>query len=731
MSFFCTMKGRLLFFSILTGLFVLVWIIYLFILQVFDPHNLEATINIRTHPSKRIEIPHRGDILDCHGKMLVSSIKLFQLDFDRNQLYTACKADSNRSLTQELNSVASVIASHTDLSASTLRRKLQKKPRTTSIFIAENIPENQINAINDELDARDIPGLMKTFCNMKRTYPQDRLASRLLGMVRKTTTDDEFAEESIYRLKGMCGLEATFDNELTGIYGWQEAIYDANNNRIPHLDLRKREAQDGHALYLTIDSNYQEILEENLQKGLKKYRARHGLGIIMDCHNGAIKAMAGFAREDTHKDASALRAMANLPVSFMFEPGSVMKPFVALLALERDIYKPSDIIDCRPYVMPERTITDDEHNFAKLSFRDIIAHSSNVGISKIVEQVGSKGLYECLITLGFGHKTGSNIAGEAPGIFRKLKDWQGFSLHSISFGQEISVTALQLANAYCAIANGGNLMLPYIVQDIKTSDGLLVEHQQPKILRTISDPQSLDTLRVFLKNVVDYGTATNAKLNFVTTAGKTGTAEKIIEGETEYSKTKYTSVFAGFFPVEEPQYVIVIAYDEANFNDYSYYASHSAVPTFRDVVVDMVNLSSSGIIAAARSNSSTYIEMPDLMGMQSEKARKQLLKKNINPQFIEKKAGGVVINQFPKAGVSFDPSNPVCVIIGKAAPTNDPPLQADTMPSLEGLSLRRAITLARKLNLTLHVSGHGVIYWQSITAGNAVEYGDICTVKAR
>jgi beta-lactam-binding protein with PASTA domain len=119
------------------------------------------------------------------------------------------------------------------------------------------------------------------------------------------------------------------------------------------------------------------------------------------------------------------------------------------------------------------------------------------------------------------------------------------------------------------------------------------------------------------------------------------------------------------------------------------------------------------------------------MGMKADKARKELLKQHINPQFIEKHAGGVVINQFPKAGVAFDPANPVCVITGQAKPTSDPPLQADTMPSLKGLSLRRAITLARKLNLTLQVSGHGVIYWQSIAAGHTVEYGDICTVKAR
>ena len=707
-----------------------VWCIYLFVLQVLDPHDFAETITLRQHPSKQINIPHRGDILDCHGKILVSSIKLFQIDFDRNLLFNACKDDSTRNLRSELKTVAQIIADNSDISRNTLQSKLLKKPYNTSIFIAENIPENQINAISARLKEQKIPGLMKQFCNMKRTYSQDRLASRLLGMVRKTTTDDEFAKESIYRLKGVCGLEATFDDQLTGIYGWDETIHDANNNRIPKLDLRHRQTQDGHSLYLTIDSKYQEILEENLQSGLKKYRAKHAIGIVMDCHTGAIKAMAGFADTDLNREASVLRSLSNLPVSFMFEPGSVMKPFVALLALEENIYHPNDVIDCRPYVMPERTITDD-HEFSELSFRDIIAYSSNVGISKIVEQVGSNVLYERLISLGFGHRTGSNIAGEAPGIFHKLKDWQGFSLHSISFGQEISVTALQLANAYCAVANGGHLMLPYIVDHIQDQEGHIIEQQQPKILREVSDPTSLDTLKYFLKNVVDYGTAKGAKLDFVTTAGKTGTAEKIIQGEREYSKDKFTSVFAGFFPVEEPQYVIIIVYDEANFEDYSYYASLSAVPTFRDVVIDLVNLSSSDIIPTIRSAQCTFVEMPDLTGLAQKKAEKALAKLNIEGQFIVKHGNGVVVNQFPKGGVSFSPTNKPSIIIGEKPKVEDQVLTANTMPQLYGLTLRRAITLARKLNIQLKMKGHGVIRWQSIPSGNPIKYGDTCTVKAQ
>ena len=723
------MKFRFAIFIILNIIFIFIWISYLFAIQILDPHNFKKTIELRRNPSKQIIVSERGSIFDRNHELLVGSTRLYQIDLDRNAIIKYCKRNENKQTSDVYRKISKIISEHTTLSQNSILQKLNKNSTSSSIFISDDISETKLTKIKSDLKEEKIPGLVANFCEIRRTYPKNQLAARLLGMIQKKEEKDN--RNSIFDLEGVCGLEATFDDELSGKFGWQEIINDANNKRIPLLYLKKREVENGNSLILTLDSNFQEILEENLKTGLEKYKAKNAIGIIMVPKTGEIIAMTGISENDSDKDDSHLRALANFPVSFMFEPGSTLKPITALLAIENNIYNSDDEIDCREYhIEGEDRIIKDSHEHESLSFKDIIAYSSNVGISKIVEQIGSEALYDRMIELGFGRKTGSNLAGESSGIFRKLKDWQGYSLHSISFGQEISVTALQLANAYCAFANDGKIMQPYIIKEIRDENNKIVKTFRPKLLRTVSNKKSLDTLKIFLKSVVDYGSATATKLDYLTIAGKTGTGEKILYGEKSYSEEKYTSVFAGFFPVENPKYVIVVIFDEPEYENYSYYASVSAVPTFKNIVQNIINLPQCDLIIELKEKDKEFVQMPNLIGLTKEKAVEILRKKNLLYNLIENDKNGFVKNQYPKPKVSFDKTEVVIVILDKEKQENQNNKLDFKMPNLIGLTLREALAEANRKKIKLVINGKGIISSQSISEGSKIRFGEKCIITA-
>ena len=726
------MNTRIKFFIVFNILLILIWIGYLFSIQILDAHRLKATVQIRQNPSKQILIPNRGNIYDRDGELLVSSLKYYQIDVDRRAIINDCKRGSQITSKEIFKKIADIISKNSKADENLLLKRLKKESQYSSVYLTTDISENQLHLIKQEFVKENIKGLVVSFCNIKRSYPHDKLGANFLGMIDDKKQGN--SGKSIYTTYGKNGVEATYNEQLCGEIGWRETIYDANNRMIPLLFLKEKAAQSGKSIHLTIDKNIQEIVEENLIIGLKEYKAKNAIGIVMDSNTGEILAMAGLNEKHEKKSAKELRSVTNIAVSFMFEPGSTLKPITALLALEKDIFKPSDIIDCRDYHLEyeseERFIKDD-HKYKTLSFKDIIAYSSNVGISRIVEKIGSKVLYERMIAMGFGHKTGSNISGEATGIFRKLKDWQGFSLHSISFGQEISVTAIQLANAYCSLANGGKVMQPHLIKEIRNKDNKAISSFKPKVMRTISDKRSLDTLKVFLKSVVDYGTATQTKLEHLTIAGKTGTSEKAITGKIGYEKEKYTSVFAGFFPVKNPQYVMVIVYDEADYKSYSYYASLSAVPTFKNIVKKIVNLPDTDIMANVKEDNKKYIFAPNVTGLQLEKAIKILQKKGINFVVSGNNQDGKIIDQYPKPNTSFDKNEKIILNLDNIQ--NNEQLNVDdyAMPNLIGLSLRKAIAISNRSSIKLVIRGNGIISAQSIKPGSNIKFGDVCTVTAK
>ena len=677
---------------------------------------------MRYTPQKEILVPRRGSILDAKGNLLVSSISYYQIDIDRATVASWAKG-KKIPYEKALDMCATMITTQTALSKEEVLKKL------TSIQISNKISEVELDRLIKDFQAKDMPGLIYSFASMKRIYSKDILAARVLGSVCEVSNgyDPATNSKSLYKLSGVCGIESTYDKFLSGNYGWKEVVLDANHQPVPYPNLHSKKPEDGMNLWLTIDSQIQEIVENALYEGIEQYGAKNGGAIVMDPNTGKILAMAGVSGEDKTEDPNLVRVKSNIAVSFMFEPGSTMKPLTILPAIEHKLIKPTEKIQCGRYQVGRRVISD-THQYGELTPREIITKSSNVGIAKIAERIGSTRLYENFIALGFGQKTALNMTGESSGMFAKLQNWDGYTLHSVAFGQAISTTALQLATAYSAIANGGKLMKPIIVESIRDDEGKIVEQYEPSVLRTVSTPAVTDTVKSYLQGVVDSGTARHIKMDYIQVGGKTGTAQKNIAGTRGYSEGKYSSVFVGMFPIEKPQMVVVVFYDEPAPG--FHFGSTSSAPTFKKIVENILFMPDCQILPYNERLMQTTLTMPNLIGMHLFQAESSLNRYGFQYKVEGPDSASVVINQFPKPGVTVDPHYPITLKIGPNADKKAPMHETGTMPNLVGLTLREALKQASVQGLAVNIQGSGIVRSQSVLPGSRILKGSKCYLEA-
>lgn len=722
------MRTRFLVLLIFFGIIILTWTIYLFSIQVFDPLHLDYYRLLRYKPQKELLIPTRGSILDSNGNLFVSSVAYYQADIDRKQVDNWAQ---KKKITKEraFQIIAAAFAKNTTLTKEYVYAKLTKNGNLNSIQIYNKIKESELERLLQYFDKYKLPGFISSFSSMKRIYSKGITAARLLGSVKESTADYDPNDpvKSIYKLSGLNGLEATYDSELSGQYGWREVVYDANHNRVPYPNLHEKKPINGLNLRLTIDSSIQDVVEEALAEGLQQYSAKNAAAVVMDVNTGRIYAMAGVSAVDYSEDPGFVRVKSNIPVSFLFEPGSTMKPFTALAALDYNLVRPGETFSSGDRTVGSRIIRD-THHYGPLNLRGIIAKSSNVGISIVGDRLGSKRLYNSLISLGFGQKTGLNLFGESSGIFHKLADWDGYSLHSITFGYAISVTAVQLATAYCAVANGGNYVKPYIVDSFRDETGKIIEKSEPKIIRRVVKQTAADTLKSYLQSVVEEGTAKHIKLNYITTGGKTGTAQKKLEGASGYASSKYTGNFVGLFPIEKPEMVIVVVYDEPAPG--LHYGSLCAAPTFQKIVEKTLFLPSCTILPKSKRMLQNSVLTPNVVGMSVWQAERVLKQNGLQYTIEEKDSSKVIVEQFPKPNVSLDRSHSILLVTGKQMQDENAAPRTDVMPDLKGMTLRKALQVSSASKIKLKIQGIGIVRKQSIIAGTRILSGSTCVVEA-
>jgi cell division protein FtsI (penicillin-binding protein 3) len=412
------------------------------------------------------------------------------------------------------------------------------------VWISRKLPPEKIEAI----EGLNLKGIYFQDEN-QRFYPKRDLAAHVLGFV----DPDE---------KGLAGIEYELDSQIRSK---SEKIVVMADARQRWFDGGEAQRERGANVVLTLDEKIQYIAQRELLGAIEKTHAVAGSVIVMNPNNGEILAMANWPRFNPNVASEVpAESRMNRAVSALYEPGSTFKLITLAAAFDQDITRPSEVFDCENgaiYIAGHRI--RDHKPFGLLNVADILAQSSDVGAIKIAVRLGAPRFYEYIRAFGFGTPTGVDLPGESKGLLHRLENWSAISIGSVSMGQEIGVTPIQLITAVSAIANGGLLIKPHVVQQIKRGEQVLptpaaLSAAEPK---RVIRPETAATLRRLMEGVVLHGTGPLARLDGWTAAGKTGSAQKIDPATGRYSPTQLIASFTGFAPINNPAVTILISLD--------------------------------------------------------------------------------------------------------------------------------------------------------------------------
>jgi len=412
------------------------------------------------------------------------------------------------------------------------------------VWILRKLPPDKAEAVR----ALNLKGVYLQTEN-QRYYQKRELASHVVGFVDL----DE---------KGLGGIEYALDS---AIRGKSEKIVVMADARQRWFDGGMAQNDQGANVVLTIDEKIQYIAERELATAIGSTHALAGTVIVQNPNNGAILALANWPKFNPNSP-TAVKSDERMDraVSAIYEPGSTFKLITLAAAFDQDLTKPEEIIDCENgSVIVAGHRIHDHKAFGLLTVSDILAKSSDVGAIKIALRMGAPKFYEYIRAFGFGQQTGVELPGESKGLLKKIENWSGVSIGSISMGQEIGVTPMQLVTAVSAIANGGSLYKPHVVAQVRRGDQVLplTDALAPAEPKEVIRQQTAATLRRLMEGVVLDGTGTKARLDGWTAAGKTGSAQKIDPATGRYSPTQLIASFTGFAPINDPAVTILVSLD--------------------------------------------------------------------------------------------------------------------------------------------------------------------------
>lgn len=460
-----------------------------------------------------------------------------------------------------------------------LKDRLYRKK--SFIWLARKISSQQAEAIQ-RLNIKGLDFIKES----KRCYPNGYLASHVIGFAGLDNA-------------GLESIELYYDKYLKGQSGCALFLRDARQKR---LDLWEKMVlpKDGYDLILTIDEVIQYIAERELDKAFKTSHAQGASIIVMDPHTGAILALANRPTFDLNEYNNVSKdRIRNRSICDLFEPGSVFKIVTASAALEEKKVVEEDKFFCENGSYKVSThILHDHRPHGWLKFREVIEQSSNIGTTKVAQILGAGLIYRYIRLFGFGSKLGIDLYGEISGAIKEPRFWSKLSIAAVPIGQEVGVTTLQLVSAVSTIANGGQLMQPYLVKEIRVRYGETIKKNSPLLIRKAISIDTANRMKKILTGAVEEGTGKLAQLPGFSAAGKTGTAQKL-EPNGAYSHNKFIASFIGFAPAEDPLIAMAIVIDEPH--PY-YFGGVVAAPVFKNVAGDVLrylktNISAKEVIA--------------------------------------------------------------------------------------------------------------------------------------
>ncbi|MCH2591867.1 MAG: penicillin-binding protein 2 [Pedosphaera sp.] len=566
-----------------------------------DKHAAHALDNTRR---KVIQASRRGDILDIRGTVLATS----------RIAKTVCADPSLMGTHQQL--VARAIAPFLGRSETELAKRMQRRVYTDAegrqredkhVVLKRKVLLEDWRGITNALahiefgvDVKSQPRKERlkyynvrrsVFCervdSQLRVYPSGNLAAHVTGFVG--VRDPEGSSVPMVGLEGKHGVEIMLDSELEGVRGWRETETDRSRREVVAFREYNVKPRDGMNVVLTIDANVQYIVEKGLEALCAKHTPASACIVVVNPQTGAILALANRPTFDPNKpgDSSAANRR-NRVITDVFEPGSTFKIVAVSGALNERVVRLHDRFHCengRLYFAGK--VLRDHHAYGELSVREIITKSSNIGTAKVAMKLGASRLHKYISELGFGQRSGVPLPGEVRGILHPVRSWSKLSISRIPMGHEIAATPLQLVMAMSAMANGGNLMRPLLVDRLLDRDGNVVMQYKPTVVRkVIHDETAQQMVKTLITVVSAEGTARQAWLENYTVAGKTGTAQKPSKTRRGYEPDKYFSSFIGFLPAENPKLCIGVFVDEPHNG---YYGGVVAGPTFKVIAEKSAN----------------------------------------------------------------------------------------------------------------------------------------------
>lgn len=650
------MRLRLMLVALSASLWALAVVLRLVHLQVLERTTFVRLAARQSERTLTIEA-RRGPILDRNGRELALSV-------DAESLY-AVPQD-----VQDPDDTAAALAAALHLDARE-RRELGAQLRRNRAFVwVKRKLDPRAAAAVRELQLDGIGFLPET----RRYYPKRELASQVIGYVGLDNA-------------GMSGIEYAFDEQVRGRAAKVVVRTDARRRPVGHTE---KPSTEGYSVVLTIDERVQHVAERELRRAVAETRSQSGLAIVMEPHTGEILAMANEPsfNPNSFADYPAARWI-NRAVADAYEPGSIFKIITAAAGLQEKVVTPDEWLDCGGGFMDISGIRINDHGvFHRLSFRDVIAQSSDVGVARVAQRLGQKQFERYLHDFGFGSPTGVDLPGEAKGLLRPVARWSALSLPTLAFGQEIGVTALQMIDAAAAVANGGYRMRPLMVKRIETPDGRVVKSFHPEAMQRVIDPQTADTLIEILRGVVEHGTGKRAAIPGYVVAGKTGTAQKVRAGG-GYSMDDHVASFVGLVPALRPALVVLVSLDTPRgaLNQ----GGHVAAPLFASIAEPALR-----VLGVAPDDPARVLRLPHV-------------------------PSGALRVSLPGAGA---PRHDWDVSELPAPPRSGPWL----MPDLLGRSARDAALVAARFGLVLELRGSGQVLGQEPLAGVEFEPGATCVL---
>src|SRR6266498_5289961 len=641
------LRNRTLIFAALLGcafLGLLGRLAYLQVLKHDEYSRLAESQHAKTIPLK----PGRGSIFDRHGQALAVS----------------STAESLYALTariEDRDGLAARLAPILGEPAREIGRRLDSSKRW--VFIKRKLPPDVIQAVRDlEEPALGFVG------ESLRLYPNRELAAHAIGF------------EGIDG-KGLAGVEQSWDALLAGVEGQALVGRDALGREVTGSPTVLKPSVPGQGEMLTIDATPQYIAEREVEAAWRRTRSKAAMAVLTDPRTGEILALAIRPTFNPNGFAAATDdERRNRAVTDPFEPGSTFKVILAAAALEEGVARPTDRFYGENGVIKVANATiHDWKKYGWLTFTEVLQNSSNVGDSKIGLALGKERYYKYIAGFGFGAAAGVGLGGESRGQLRPPSKWSGLSLATMSIGQEISVTALQMVNAFAAIANDGRLMQPTIVRAVLDSQGRTVRTIEPRVVRQVITPDTAHVLTRMMTAVVREGTGHNAAIPGYEVAGKTGTAQKLDPATRRYSHAPGILSFVGFAPADDPRMAMIVLLDEPKNEKWG---SEAAAPIFSAI------------------------------------GREALRHMNVPPRGTTP----VPILRADSSAVEAVGAAPAIRLASLEVASD----ASGVMPALQGRSLRRAMAALASFDVVLEVHGHGVVVDQSPAPGSPMSVGMPC-----